>query len=446
MGHYETGAAKGLYGIFHDFPGGNIQMVRRFVQNKEIRFFKEEAEKGEPCLLPAGKHAHRLEHVISPKKEHTQDIAGFLFPEVKGVPHFVKHRELRVESFLLLGIVSHFHIVSHLDESGVRFLFSCNHFQDGGLPCAVGTDEADGLPFFDMDGEIFEKHMISIGAFHPKHIKHLVRTFLGRVEMEAERCLVHRLFQPHQPVQLGLAPPCLLGLNACLVTADVFFRFPDMLLLLFIGLLIGPVLVFLSFHVPGIAAAEGADVMVFQINNSCSRAIQEIAVMGNHENTALVGAEVFFQPFQHVHVQMVRRFVQKEEIGVPHKSSSQINPHLLPAGKEMDIPVPVIIGKTQSRQDFPGGGFIVVAAKEFKARFRPAVILHQFLVALMAFQLPGQTFHLILVIEHILPGLFHFLPDAAAGVVEILPKVADNGAVTGLHGAFVRLLRAHDAL
>lgn len=47
-----------------------------------------------------------------------------------------------MESFLFLGIVTHFHIIAQLDKTGIRLLLSRNHFQDGGLACAVGADES----------------------------------------------------------------------------------------------------------------------------------------------------------------------------------------------------------------------------------------------------------------------------------------------------------------
>lgn len=82
-----------------------------------------------------------------------------------------------------------------------------------------------------MDSEILEKNMAAIGSFYPKHIEHLICAFLRRVKMETKGCLVHRLLQPHQPVQLGLTSPGLLGLDACLVAADVFLSLLDMFLL-----------------------------------------------------------------------------------------------------------------------------------------------------------------------------------------------------------------------
>lgn len=118
-------------------------------------------------------------------------------------------------------------------------------------------------------------------------------------------------------------------------------------------LFISSILVRLCLKVSRISAAERTDLVIFKVDDSgCSR-IKEVAVMGNHQNAALVGAKIIFEPFQHVHVQMVRRFIQKKEIRMTDKSRRKVDTYLLPAGEGMDISVPVFILEAQSCQDLP---------------------------------------------------------------------------------------------
>ena len=49
--------------------------------------------------------------------------------------------------------------------------------------------------------------------------------------------------------------------------------------------------------------------MVLQIDDPRRRCIQEIAVMGDHEDPAFVRTQVVFEPLEHAHVEVVRRFV-----------------------------------------------------------------------------------------------------------------------------------------
>ena len=126
-----------------------------------------------------------------------------------------------------------------------------------------------------------------------------------------------------------------------------------MFLLLVICFFISSILVRLCLKVSRISAAERTDLVIFKVDDSgCSR-IKEVAVMGNHQNAALVGAKIIFEPFQHVHVQMVRRFIQKKEIRMTDKSRRKVDTYLLPAGEGMDISVPVFILEAQCCQDLP---------------------------------------------------------------------------------------------
>ena len=89
--------------------------------------------------------------------------------------------------------------------------------------------------------------------------------------------------------------------------------------------------------------------VILQIDNACRRSIKKITVMRNHKHAPFIGAKIILQPFQHAHVQMVCRFVKKKEIRMTHERSRQINPDLLTAGKRMNIPIPVLFRKTETR-------------------------------------------------------------------------------------------------
>ena len=82
-----------------------------------------------------------------------------------------------------------------------------------------------------------------------------------------------------------------------------------MLLLFVVSLLVGFVLVRLCLQIARVAPAEASDMMVFQIDDPRRRCIQEIAIMGDHEDPAFVRAQVVLEPFEHAHVEVVRRFV-----------------------------------------------------------------------------------------------------------------------------------------
>ena len=177
-------------------------MVRRFVEDEEIRFLEKEAQERETCLLSAGEHGDLLEYVIAAEQEHPEDISGFLLSEIEGVTHFVKDGKLGVESLLLLRVVAHLHIIAELDDAAVCRLFSRDELQKRGLARAIRADEAEYLPFFDVKVQILKNQMILIGGFRTHDIEYLLRTFLRRIKVETERRLMDRLIETLEAVQL----------------------------------------------------------------------------------------------------------------------------------------------------------------------------------------------------------------------------------------------------
>ena len=177
-------------------------MVRRFVEDEEIRFLEKETQERETCLLSAGEHGDLLEYVIAAEQEHPEDISGFLLSEIEGVTHFVKDGKLGVESLLLLRVVAHLHIIAELDDAAVCRLFSGDELQKRGLARAIRADEAEYLPFFDVKVQILKDQMILVGGFRTHDVEYLLRTFLRRIKVETERRLMDRLIETLEAVQL----------------------------------------------------------------------------------------------------------------------------------------------------------------------------------------------------------------------------------------------------
>ena len=213
-----------------------------------------------------------------------------------------------------------------------------------------------------MKIQILKDQMILVGGFHTHDVEYLLRTFLRRIKVETERRLMDRLVQAFEAVQLRLAAACLLRLDACLVAPDVLFGFFDMLLLLIVSLLVRFVLIRLCLQVARVASAEAADMVVLQIDDPRRRCIQEVAVMGNHEDPALVRAQVVFEPLEHAHIEVVRRFIEEQEVRMAHEGGSKIDADLLPTREGVDVSIPVFLREAEPGQDLLGHCFIVIAA------------------------------------------------------------------------------------
>ena len=73
--YYRTG--KILKGILKHFPGCDVQMVCRLVQNQNICPGKHEFKKGQPCPFPTAKGLDGQENLIFLKEKSAQNAAHF---------------------------------------------------------------------------------------------------------------------------------------------------------------------------------------------------------------------------------------------------------------------------------------------------------------------------------------------------------------------------------
>ena len=105
------------------------------------------------------------------------------------------------------------------DAAGIRIQFSCQHFQQGGFSCPIGSDDADPVAALDTQGEItddnalgiaFAKGLGNIGRGYHRFGSTVVafRLQFGRARWADHR----RTLGPHFP---KLLQPALIALPPC---------------------------------------------------------------------------------------------------------------------------------------------------------------------------------------------------------------------------------------
>ena len=110
--------------------------------------------------------------------------------------------------------------------------------------------------------------------------QYLLAALFDGLEIEVQRFIFRLPFDAFQPFQLGLASASLLGLDAGLVLANIFFRFVDMFLLLLIGFFQGLLLLGMLLDVARLIALVLSHLAVGQFEDARRHAVEEIAVMG----------------------------------------------------------------------------------------------------------------------------------------------------------------------
>ena len=63
------------------------------------------------------------------------------------------------------------------------------------------------------------------------------------------------------------------------------------------------------------------------LHNAPHKLVQGLPVMGNHQNRARIGFQIFLEPEQRFQIKMVRGLVEHQQIGLLHQQSAQVRSH-----------------------------------------------------------------------------------------------------------------------
>src|SRR6202047_4155057 len=154
MRYEEHGAFKILEGVHQHFLGCKIQVIRRFVENQEVRRVVEHARYRQPRLFSAGECADLLIYVFAGELECSCQVPQR--PETvlgKILLQLFDDGEIGTEHVQrLLREVTHIQAGAEPHASGIWSTGPGNHFKKRSLTSAVSPH--DGPAFSAADGEI----------------------------------------------------------------------------------------------------------------------------------------------------------------------------------------------------------------------------------------------------------------------------------------------------
>ena len=147
---------------------------------------------------------------------------------------------------------------------------------------------------------------------------------------------------------------------------------------------------------------------LFNLKDSVHGLIEEVSVMGNDDHRSSVPLEVLFQPLQCSDIQMVRRFVQKQDVRLLQKQNRQCKSRLLTARQCRNLLIVHGLVKGHAGENASDLTLIHVAAHAL-------IALTELLVAGQFF-LRKQPLHLLLHLREVLKYFVHFLDHCPVGV------------------------------
>ena len=336
MGHGDDRAGEALQIVLQDGQGGDVQVVGGFVQEQHIGGRHEDAQQVQPPPLAAGQPAHG--HVLHRRREQEplQHLAGgegaLVGAHLGGnVVNQLPDGLVGIQLPGLLGEIADFHRGAGLDAAGIRGQAPGHQVQQGGFPRAVAAHHADAVVPGQAVGEVPQHLLVPEGFADVLQIENLPAQAAGRSS------------HLHRVVVLGglLVFQGLVAVDALLALGGAGLAAPDDPLVLVaqdglalalggLGHLLPLGLQLQVFGVVGLKIGQGAPA---QLGDAGGHPLQEIAVMGDHEDSAGEGPELLLQPGHHVGVQVVGGLVENQHVRRLQQGRRQGHPLALAAGE-----------------------------------------------------------------------------------------------------------------
>ena len=127
-------------------------------------------------------------------------------------------------------------------------------------------------------------------------------------------------------------------------------------------------------RVPG--AGEVRRTAGFQLEHRVAHGLEKPAVVRDDHDSGIERLQLALEPLEALDVEVVRRLVQQQQIGIAAERARERRARQLAAGERLQLAVEVLLGKTKPAQDRGGALAPVVAARVFEPRLRLRVAAH----------------------------------------------------------------------
>src|SRR5207249_3909997 len=156
--HDEQHARIRPQGRGHDLLALDVQVVRRLVEDEEVVVLGDELREREPRPFPAAELADAAVDRIPPEPEAAEEAPrpGLRRRRIPHAADLLEEGAGEVELLRLLGEVSDLQVFAPEHGSSVRLLASDQDLEEGRLPGAVRTDEADLVALRELEVDVRE--------------------------------------------------------------------------------------------------------------------------------------------------------------------------------------------------------------------------------------------------------------------------------------------------
>ena len=126
--------------------------------------------------------------------------------------------------------------------------------------------------------------------------------------------------------------------------------------------------------VPGPREVEAAAAL--ELEHRRRHGLEEPAIVGDEDHGSVDRRQLALEPFEALDVEVVRRLVEQEQIGVARERAAERGARQLAARERLELPVEVVVVEAEPAQHRGGAVAPVPAARVLEPRLRLAVAAH----------------------------------------------------------------------
>ena len=294
----------------------HVEVVGRLVENEQVGPLQRDQGEGQPGALPAGKGAGEAHDLVAGEPEGAEVILdGAPRPERALFADRIVQRQVQRQLCHVLPEIGRLHRAAHLRLAAVRGALAEQCPEEGRLAGPVRADEGDHIAPVHGGRELLHQGALTLANRQPVGPHDAVAATFGDLEAERHRAaLSRRRREARQPVELLAAP---LGLGRVLageIAADVVLFPGDHLPLLLHLPIERQAALQALLDERRVAAAIRVGRAALDMQQVVDDDVQKGAVVADDDDRLTGIQQPLLQPVGRLEVEMVRGFVEQDQI------------------------------------------------------------------------------------------------------------------------------------
>ncbi len=330
MADHQHRALEAEQHLFEQFEGFHIEIIGRLVEHQQVGRLAEQLRQQEPCPLTAGQRLDRRARPLRTEQEVAQVAQHVAILPIDGdeftaFGEVVHHGLLQLQLVTQLVEIRHFQLGAELDRAAAGLQFTQQQLEQRGLAGTVGAEQADAVAALNDEGKVADQRFAArmseadvlgndnlfAGLFRGFHLESRLA-----LHITALAALGTQRLEGTHPAFVAGAP----RLDAL---TNPHFLLGELLVEQGVGGFLRGQLLFLVHQEAGVIAVPVDQVATVQLQNAGRQVLQEGAVVGDEQHGTVEAGQGFFQPGDGADVQVVRGFVEQQQVGFGHQRLSQ---------------------------------------------------------------------------------------------------------------------------